>query len=87
MIAIELKSGTVLSWPDLVVQGAFSVVLVLPCSEAGMAVYPPEHHSYKLRTTEHGYYIVVSGACFGLHRQLRLGASAATAAFRLASIS
>ena len=48
-VGIELKSGTVLSCQDLVVQDAFAVGLDLPCSEAGMAVDHPEHCSYKLR--------------------------------------
>ena len=37
-VSFALKSGTVLSCQDLVVQDAFAVGLELPCSEAGMAV-------------------------------------------------
>jgi hypothetical protein len=33
------------------VQAAFAVGLKLPCLEAGMAVDQPEHHTYKLRTS------------------------------------
>jgi hypothetical protein len=40
-LGVELKTGTVLSCQDLVVQDAFAVGLELPCSEAGMAVDPP----------------------------------------------
>ncbi len=40
-VGIELKSGTVPSCSNLVVQDAFAVVLELSCSEAGMSVDQP----------------------------------------------
>ena len=51
-LGVELKSSTVLSCQDLVVQVAFAVGLKLPCSEAGRAVDQPEHCSYKLCTSQ-----------------------------------
>jgi hypothetical protein len=51
-LVIELKSATVLSCQDLVVEAAFAVGLDLPCLETGMAMDQPEHCSYKLCTSK-----------------------------------
>ena len=51
-LGVELKTGTVLSSQDLVVQAAFAVGLELPCSETRKAVDPLEQCSYKLRTSK-----------------------------------